>query len=79
MSEITGTQQLEIVKDAILKVMRSDEKVLLKSRESKQKRGIRSDTFDKDINILCARLHGQMDICDSLGIDRSEFNWIFNI
>lgn len=76
---MTATEQLDIIKESILKVMREQEKGLMKCREGKEKRGLCSNRSDKDIAYWCDKLHGQIDICDSLGIDRSEFNWIFTL
>ena len=69
-------RNLNEVAEIIFKTAREKERQLLSLREYAERRNMSTSNntvyqFDK------ARLIGVLDIMDSLGLDRSEFNWIF--
>lgn len=64
------------MEEKILKKLREQEQVLLKLRESLERRLINVHQ-NKTWQYERAKLIGMMDICDVMGIDRKEFNWIF--
>lgn len=64
------------MEEKILKKLREQEQVLLKLRESLERRLINRNENRTWLHER-AKLIGIMDVCDVMGIDRSEFNWIF--
>ncbi len=62
--------------DAILKAVNEQEQVLLKLRESLERRRI-TLCDNKSWNFERAKFIGMLDMLDALKIDRSEFSWIF--
>jgi hypothetical protein len=76
---MTSTEQLQIVKDNIIEIMNEQEKSLMNLRETLDRRGVPSNRQNRDVSYRMDKLHGMMDICDKLGIDRSSYNWIFKV
>lgn len=67
--------------EKILKIVREQERVVLATRD-RIERLRRFDGHISDNKTFAyerAKLIGMLDILDAMNVDRSEFNWIFNI
>ena len=64
------------MKEQLLKVVREQESVMLKLRDSLIRRNIPLND-NKSWLYERAKIVGMIDMLDVLSIDRKEFNWIF--